>query len=44
MNIFYKRNESNEQVQLISENDLNNIISQIIKNDENSKYNKILAK
>ena len=44
MNIFYKKNESNEQGQKISENDLNILMSKIIKNDENSKYNKILAK
>ena len=41
---FYKRNENNGQGELISDNDLNNLRSEIIKNDENSKYNNISPK
>ena len=41
---FYKRNENNGQGELISENEINNLRSEIIKNDENSKYNKISPK
>ena len=42
--IFYKRNENNEQGELISEKELNQLKSEITKNDENSKFNKISVK
>ena len=42
--IFYKRNDINEQGELISENELNHLKSEISKNDENSKFNKISAR
>jgi len=41
---FYKRNENNGQGELISDVELNHLKSEITKNDENSKYNKISAK
>ena len=42
--IFYKRNEINEQGELISEIELNHLKSEISKNDEKAKFNKISAK
>jgi len=41
---FYKRNENNEQGELISDKELNNLRSEILKSDENSKFNKISTK
>ena len=41
---FYKRNENNEQGELISERELNNLRSEITKYDETSKYNNISPK
>ena len=41
---FYRRNENNEQGELISEIELNNLRSEISQNDENAKFNKISAK
>ena len=41
---FYRRNAHNEQGELISEKELNNLRSEILQNDENSKFNKISAK
>ena len=41
---FYKRNESNEQGELISEAQFNNLKSEILKNDENAKANNIPIK
>ena len=41
---FYKRNKNNGQGELISEIELNNIKSELTKNDENSKFNKISVK
>ena len=41
---FYKRNENNEQGELISEVQFNNLKSEIVKNDENAKANNIPIK
>ena len=41
---FYKRNPNNNQGELISERELNDLRSEITKYDENSKYNNISPK
>ena len=41
---FYKRNDKNEQGELISEIQFNNLKSEILKNDENAKANNIPIK
>ena len=42
--VFYRRNENNEQGELISEAELNELKSEITKYDETSKFNKISVK